>query len=219
MPLAPLGGVGTRPPVHLGANAPADALAPSNLPSPLPASGAKALVSRTRQAKRDLVIFALIFLVVLGAAVAGYFYFIGSDEAPPEAPAAPAPAASPARPAPTADPAPIQNEAAVPAPPAAPAAPSVPVPAPETPAATAPSVPPPPPPPPAPSARFVRYSESIRVSGVFQGTPARALVDGRLVRAGDLIEPTLGIKFIAVDAETKHLILEEASGARLRVKY
>jgi hypothetical protein len=77
----------------------------------------------------------------------------------------------------------------------------------------------PPPAPPAPSPRFVRYAESIRVSGVFQGSPSRALIDGRIVRAGDLLDPALGIKFVAVDADTKHLILEEPSGARMRVKY
>ena len=68
-------------------------------------------------------------------------------------------------------------------------------------------------------ARFVRYAEKMSVSGVFQGNPARALVDGRIVRSGDMIEPVLGIKFVGVDSETKHLILQDASGAQLRVKY
>ena len=68
-------------------------------------------------------------------------------------------------------------------------------------------------------ARFVRYAEKLSVSGVFQGNPARALVDGRIVRSGDILEPVLGIKFVGVDSETKHLILQDATGAQLRVKY
>ena len=76
-----------------------------------------------------------------------------------------------------------------------------------------------PPPPPAANPRFVRYAEALRVSGVFQGNPARALVDGRLVRSGDLIEPVLGVTFVGVDAETKHLLLQDTTGAQVRVKY
>ncbi len=74
-------------------------------------------------------------------------------------------------------------------------------------------------PPPVASARLVRYAEGLNVSGVFQGTPARALVNGRLIREGDVVDPSLGIRFVGVDAETKHLVLEEASGAQVRVKY
>ncbi|MBC8009008.1 MAG: hypothetical protein H7067_02800 [Burkholderiales bacterium] len=68
-------------------------------------------------------------------------------------------------------------------------------------------------------ARFVRYAEGLSVSGVFQGSPARALVDGRIVRSGDMLEPVQGIKFVGVDSATKHLILQDSSGAQLRVKY
>lgn len=214
-PLAPLGVEGARVPLHLSANAPAEALDPANLPPPLPTAHAKASASRSHQAKRDMVIFALIFLVVIGAGVGGYFYFTGSDDtnavgAAAESAPGSGVAVPPTRPAPPPPPVVVPerppeqivvNETPVPAEPSVPAAPV------------------PPPPPPSASARFVRYADSIRVSGVFQGTPARALVDGRIVRAGDLLEPALGIKFVAVDADTKHLILEEGSGAQLRVKY
>ena len=57
------------------------------------------------------------------------------------------------------------------------------------------------------------------MSGVFQGSPARALIDGRIVRQGEVVEPTLGIKFAEIDAEAKQIILEDASGARVKVKY
>ena len=69
------------------------------------------------------------------------------------------------------------------------------------------------------SPRFVRYAEGLSVSGVFQGNPARALVDGRIIRAGDLIEPMLGVSFVGVDSEKKFLILEDTTGAQVRVKY
>ena len=72
---------------------------------------------------------------------------------------------------------------------------------------------------PEPSARFVRFADALKVSGVFQGTPARALVDGRLVREGEMIDLALGIRFAGVDADTKYLILEDATTAQLRVKY
>ncbi len=72
---------------------------------------------------------------------------------------------------------------------------------------------------PAPNARFVRYAEALVVSGVFQGEPARALVDGRIIRSGDVIEPMLAVTFVGVDAPAKQLILEDKTGAQVRVKY
>ena len=72
---------------------------------------------------------------------------------------------------------------------------------------------------PAPSPRFVRYAEALVVSGVFQGAPARALVDGRIIRSGDVIEPMLAVTFVGVDAPAKQLILEDKTGAQVRVKY
>ncbi len=72
---------------------------------------------------------------------------------------------------------------------------------------------------PAPNARFLRFAEGVSVSGVFQGSPARALIDGRILRSGDLLEPVLGIQFVGVDSVTKHLILQDTSGAQVRVKY
>jgi hypothetical protein len=82
-----------------------------------------------------------------------------------------------------------------------------------------PPVPPGPPPIPKASARFLRYAEGIRVSGVYQGSPARALIDGRLVRQGEVVEPALGVKFSDIDAEAKQIILEDGSGAQVKVKY
>jgi hypothetical protein len=72
---------------------------------------------------------------------------------------------------------------------------------------------------PAPNPRFLRYAEALVVSGVFQGEPARALVDGRIIRSGDVIEPMLAVTFLGVDAPAKQLILGDKTGAQVRVKY
>jgi hypothetical protein len=183
----------------------------------------------------------------LGGGAGAYFYFAGEDEpqreltdvsssAAPESrspssapvPAAAStsapekpevPAASPPRPVATNEPPPVATTSAAPDP--APAAPAPTV-APRTPQPAVPVSTPPAPAPaslPAASARFIRYAESIRVSGVFQGSPARALVDGRLVRSGDVLDPALGVSFVGVDVDTKHLILKDRTGAQVRVKY
>lgn len=77
----------------------------------------------------------------------------------------------------------------------------------------------PPAPEPEMSEAFHRFVTEMRVSGVFQGNPPRALVNGRMVRGGDPLDLGLGIVFTGIDAE-KHLILmQEPSGARAAKKY
>jgi len=77
----------------------------------------------------------------------------------------------------------------------------------------------PPEPEPEMSAAFHRFVTEMRVNGVFQGDPPRALVNGRMVRAGEPLDMGLGIVFTGIDAE-KHLILmREPSGARATKKY
>ena len=237
---------GQRTPIHLRASGPAEALDPSKLaPPPLPARAAKAAVNRSH-AKRDALVFGLVLLLVVGAGAGAYFYFSGSEPAPEPAPP-PAKAIAEVREKeqarvnavvdgkePPAErvignvtPGELQTKlqeknSAVPVvtpaenPPPATTAGSTPV------ATTEPAPPPVPEgPPPIPKAnpRFVRYAESIRVSGVYQGSPARALIDGRLVREGEVVEPALGIKFSDIDAEAKQIILEDGSGAQVKVKY
>jgi hypothetical protein len=237
---------GQRAPIHLRAAGPAEALDPSKLsPPPLPARAAKAAVNRTH-AKRDALLFGLVFLLVAGAGAGAYFYFTGAKPAPEPTPP-PGKAIAEAR---------EKEQARVNAavdgkePPAeraignvspgelqaklqeknssVPTVPPVENPPPGTTAGSVavvtidpapPPVPAGPPPVPKASARFVRYAESIRVSGVYQGSPARALIDGRLVRQGEVVEPALGVKFSDIDAEAKQIILEDGSGAQVKVKY
>jgi hypothetical protein len=45
------------------------------------------------------------------------------------------------------------------------------------------------------------------------------LIGGKIVRVGDEIDPVLGVKFVGLDASTKHLLFEDRTGAQVRVKY
>lgn len=69
------------------------------------------------------------------------------------------------------------------------------------------------------SPAFVAWSVNIKVNGVFQGSPARAMINGRLTRTGETVEPMLGIVFDSVDAERKLLIFRDAIGAKVSRKY
>jgi len=237
---------GARGPIHLRAEAPAEALDPAHLPPPpITARAAKAAVGRGH-AKRDALLFGLVFLLVAGAGTGAYFYFSKPAAEPPPPPVNKAVAEARQKEQARVDaavdgkdvpaeravgnvtPGELQNRlqeknTAVPPAPVVPApgattpgaAPATPLAGPADPGQS----PVAPPVAAQPSPRFVRYAEGIRVSGVYQGSPARALIDGRLIRQGETVEPVLGIKFADIDAEAKQIILEDASGARVKVKY
>lgn len=63
------------------------------------------------------------------------------------------------------------------------------------------------------SAAFRTWVANARISGVFQGTPARALINNRLYHAGQLVDDTLGISFVGVDPKTNAIIFRDRSGA------
>jgi hypothetical protein len=186
------------------------------VPSGASKGGATGATKSQETGKRSKApLLALLLLLLLAAGGAAYF-LLGSSE--PEVAAVIAPVAAPLPPPPP-EPVVVEPEPIV-------------VPVVEEPvvepvvepvaAIEEPPLPPgpvEPPPPPAPSAPFMRFAEAMTITGVFQGSQARAFVNGRIVRSGEEIESTLGIKLMGVDAVTKHLILEERSGAQLRVKY
>lgn len=58
----------------------------------------------------------------------------------------------------------------------------------------------------------------LRLSGVFAGEPARAMIDGRLVRAGEVIDERLGIRFDGLEPG-RRLRFRDASGATVVRKY
>lgn len=69
------------------------------------------------------------------------------------------------------------------------------------------------------SAEFKAFVTSARINGVFQGNPPRALINGRTVRAGDLLDSTLGVVFQRVDASRKLVFFKDQTGAVVAKKY
>jgi hypothetical protein len=68
------------------------------------------------------------------------------------------------------------------------------------------------PPPPANEA-FKNYIINLRVSGVFQGENARALLNGKMYHLGDTLDPVRKIEFYKIDADAKQLIFRDDTGA------
>jgi hypothetical protein len=69
------------------------------------------------------------------------------------------------------------------------------------------------------SPEFRSFVANAKISGVFQGTPARAFINGRMARAGDTIDLTLGIIFETIDPAKRHLTFKDKSGAMVSRKY
>ena len=76
------------------------------------------------------------------------------------------------------------------------------------------------PPLPAPSARFVSFvNKDLKVGAVYQGPPPRVIMNGRLVRIDDDVDSVLGIRFVGADLKARELILQDYTGAQIRVNY
>lgn len=69
------------------------------------------------------------------------------------------------------------------------------------------------------SPAFVAWVVASKVNGVFQGNPARAMINGRLTRTGETVDASLGIIFDRVEADKKQLIFKDGSGATVTRKY
>lgn len=87
------------------------------------------------------------------------------------------------------------------------------------PAAVAPPAPATPPPPPPPSDAFRAFVVHLRVSGVFQGEPARALLNGKMCRVGDIVDPGMEIKLVRIEPATKQLVFQDMTGATMPRRY
>ncbi len=70
-----------------------------------------------------------------------------------------------------------------------------------------------------PSAEFRSFVANAKISGVFQGVPARAMINNRLVRTGEMVESGLGIVFVGVDPARRHLLFKDRAGALVARKY
>ena len=66
---------------------------------------------------------------------------------------------------------------------------------------------------PQPSTDFLVWVDSVKISGVFNGSPPRAIVNGLLVRPGDTIDSSRGIVFDHVDTVEKEFFFRDRSGA------
>ena len=69
------------------------------------------------------------------------------------------------------------------------------------------------------SPEFIHFAEVMKVSGVFQGTPSKAMLNGRMFRASAVIDADLGVIFVDVDGAQKRLLLRDKTGAELRLAY
>lgn len=68
------------------------------------------------------------------------------------------------------------------------------------------------------SAEFRARVTNLRLSGVFEGEPSRAMIDGRLVRAGEVIDERLGVRFDGLEPG-RRLRFRDATGATVVRKY
>ncbi|HVU23626.1 MAG TPA: hypothetical protein VHE13_05825, partial [Opitutus sp.] len=68
------------------------------------------------------------------------------------------------------------------------------------------------------SAEFRSWVSNARINGVL-GTPPRALINGRTVRAGQIVDEPLGITFVGVDVSRHALVFRDRAGATVRRRY
>ena len=69
------------------------------------------------------------------------------------------------------------------------------------------------------SPAFRTFVTSAKITGVFQGDPPRAFVNGRLARGGETVDSALGIVFVTYDADRKLLVFRDRTGAVVQRKY
>jgi hypothetical protein len=72
---------------------------------------------------------------------------------------------------------------------------------------------------PAASAAFRTFVASASIGGVFQGTPSRALINGSIVREGQIVESSLAIVFDHIDADKKTIYFKDSTGAEVSKDY
>jgi len=66
---------------------------------------------------------------------------------------------------------------------------------------------------------FRSWVANARINGVFQGTPPRALINGRTFRAGQTIDAELGIVFQGLTDDAKAIVFRDASGATVTRRF
>ncbi len=60
---------------------------------------------------------------------------------------------------------------------------------------------------------------NAKISGIFQGATPRALINGRTVRVGQMVDEGLGAVFEGINSETKEIIFKDKTGATVSRRY
>lgn len=66
---------------------------------------------------------------------------------------------------------------------------------------------------------FRTFVANTKITGVIAGTPGKIILNGRLARAGDVVESTLGVTFDRIDTDRKLLVFKDKTGAVVTKKY
>lgn len=69
------------------------------------------------------------------------------------------------------------------------------------------------------SADFRAFVANADIGGVFQGVHSRALINGKIVREGQVLDDSLGIIFERIDSDKKVIYFKDASGAEVSKNY
>jgi hypothetical protein len=69
------------------------------------------------------------------------------------------------------------------------------------------------------SPAFRTFVTEAKVTGIYQGSPPRAFINGHLVRVGQTVEEVLEITFDGIDSENRILLFVDRSGARVSKQY
>jgi len=54
---------------------------------------------------------------------------------------------------------------------------------------------------------------------VFQGASPRAFINGRMVRAGEMVDEMMEINFDSVDPATRSIVFKDSTGATVSRRY
>ena len=69
------------------------------------------------------------------------------------------------------------------------------------------------------SSQFKQFVASAKVSGVYQGNPPRAFINGRLVHTGEMIDDVQEIYFDSIDVPNRSLVFKDGRGATVSRRY
>lgn len=69
------------------------------------------------------------------------------------------------------------------------------------------------------SPAFRSFIANAKIGGVFQGSPPRLLLNGKLTRGGETVDAALGIVFDSVEVDKRMLLFKDKAGAVVTRRY